>query len=548
MNLTAAVLFKFLLLGSSTLAAASSAHARKLQRQHLLFGKCTGDDFRTGGGPSAFSFLQEEPDSPPTEEECMQLLSEEDSLFAAGIAEAEVEDEEQSEPITAASTVEEAVARATELLQKEHKEGGAIESQGLKKSISLFRSAATDSTILVLGLGLQLVSLSKMAKNVIAVETDYTFCREFMNTKAGACVKQQNVHIYCPQPSASTSAEEAEAEEVQRQLEAAEDLMEDLVQHQFGDVPVTAVAVFGSFPAAKLALMQKFEDQSTAVLLSGRISAEGLKALSGSFRVLAAFEPDPASSSHSTKTLLLLQRLFTPPSQVDIWRQYTAKEWELQDNPAILTLWNTVNKVIEPIAAEEGVSRWTRGALFKYLQVHAHAAVTGTDEDWKNTTHSLQAILAVAGKGEKAENVIIQMKESALNLAWKAAKTSGVQEYFQLLLDFLAIIHSDDKMFIHAVICELIADTGRFIASPSTLDKVKDAIEEACELAEKDPQLLLPSLRLIRIEMNKGEKGMVECLRILVKMKEYASSSVDITHLVAAAAAKETVTKTEKTA
>lgn len=53
------------------------------------------------------------------------------------------------------------------------------------------------------------------------------------------------------------------------------------------------------------------------------------------------------------------------------------------------------------------------------------------------------------------------------------------------------------------------------------LDKVKDAIEETCELAEKSSILFLVALRLIYVGMTR-EEGMVECLRILVKLKEDA--------------------------
>ncbi|CDI81358.1 hypothetical protein, conserved [Eimeria praecox] len=523
MSRQAAVSYGFLLLSISSLADASSSATRKLQRQHALFGKCTAEDLLSGTDTSSFSFLQEETASPASEEECMELLLQQDSLFASALADSTAEDEEGSERITDSYTSEEAVALAKELLQKGRSDDAVDELKSLKRSIALFGNAAKDSTIVVLGLGVHVHSLAKMAKNVIAVEADYKLCREFLSSKGGGCAMQPNVHIYCPKLASSNLKEESEASETQKHFEIAEDLIDDLMKQQFGDVPASALAVLGSFAVAKLALMERFLDQSSVILARSRMSCEGLKAISGSFRVLASFEPDHHSSSHSTETLMLLQRLFTPPVQGDKWKEYATQEWELPDNMAPLTLWCTVREAIKPIAADESVSLWKRKALDTYLDVYAHAAITGSDEDWKDVTSALEATLDVVGKAEKAESVLKQESEFAFHLAWKVASMSGLQEYFELLLDTLSNVRSEDKPFIHAVICDLIAKTGRLVASQNILDKVKDAIEEACELAEKDPKLFLPALRLIYGGMTR-EEGMAECLRILVKLKEGVSA------------------------
>lgn len=71
------------------------------------------------------------------------------------------------------------------------------------------------------------------------------------------------------------------------------------MKQQFGDVPASTLVVLGSFAVTKLLLMERFLDQSSVILARSRISAEGLKAISSSFRVLASFEPDHRSSSHS---------------------------------------------------------------------------------------------------------------------------------------------------------------------------------------------------------------------------------------------------------
>lgn len=68
----------------------------------------------------------------------------------------------------------------------------------------------------------------QMAKNVIVVETDYSFCREFLGSKSGECVMQQNVHIYCPQPASSRPKNGAEANEAKESFDAAEDLTDDV--------------------------------------------------------------------------------------------------------------------------------------------------------------------------------------------------------------------------------------------------------------------------------------------------------------------------------
>lgn len=128
----------------------------------------------------------------------MQLLLEHDSLFSSGLTDVTTEEGEKSrsalegllscpcwqcswlwcaqlctysaqvhaltsgEHITDSSTTEEAVAVATELLQRERSDGVAVELESLKRSISLFSNAAKDSTVVVLGLGLQVYSLAKV--------------------------------------------------------------------------------------------------------------------------------------------------------------------------------------------------------------------------------------------------------------------------------------------------------------------------------------------------------------------------------------------------
>lgn len=67
----------------------------------------------------------------------------------------------------------------------------------------------------------------QMAKSVIVVEFDYNICREFLNSKAGGCAMQQNVHIYCPYP-ASSSNSDTEANKTQKYFKAAEDLIGDV--------------------------------------------------------------------------------------------------------------------------------------------------------------------------------------------------------------------------------------------------------------------------------------------------------------------------------
>ncbi|CDJ32268.1 uncharacterized protein EMH_0073800 [Eimeria mitis] len=195
------------------------------------------------------------------------------------------------------------------------------------------------------------------------------------------------------------------------------------------------------------------------------MSSEGLSAVSESFRVISSFGPNHRSPSHSTKTLMLLQRLFVPPSHGDKWTVYTTPEWEMRDNTAPLTLWNTVREAIEQFVSDESVSLWKRQALLGYMDAYAYAAVTGSDEDWKDVTSALEAILDSVGRGKKADSVLEEASSSALRLTRKVANASGLQEYLQLLLDAHSGIDSDDKPFIHAQICGLVAETGRLIAS-----------------------------------------------------------------------------------
>lgn len=114
-----------------------------------------------------------------------------------------------------------------------------------------------------------------------------------------------------------------------------------------------------------------------------------------------------------TKTLMLLQRLFTPPAHGDKWTEFTTREWELRDSTAPLTLWSTVREAIQPIAADESISFWQREALLNYLEVFAHAVRIGSDKDWEDITSDLEAILYVVGDGEKADIVIVRHTATA---------------------------------------------------------------------------------------------------------------------------------------
>lgn len=69
----------------------------------------------------------------------------------------------------------------------------------------------------------------QMAKNVVVVETDYSFCRSFLRSKAGSCVMQANVHIYCTRPNSSLE-DETGSRGVQQHFYAAQELIRDVRQ------------------------------------------------------------------------------------------------------------------------------------------------------------------------------------------------------------------------------------------------------------------------------------------------------------------------------
>lgn len=113
---------------------------------------------------------------------------------------------------------------------------------------------------------------------------------------------------------------------------------------------------------------------------------------------------------------MLLQRLFTPPVHRYKWMNYATEKWELRDNTAPLTLWSTVYEAVQPIATDESVNPWKRKALLTYLDVHADAAATGSDEEWKNITSALESILNIAGKGERADSVLVSHASSRIRI------------------------------------------------------------------------------------------------------------------------------------
>ena len=59
----------------------------------------------------------------------------------------------------------------------------------------------------------------------------------------------------------------------------------------------------------------------------------------------------------------------------------------------------------------------------------------------------------------------------------------------------------------------------RWQCTATILDKAKDAIEEACELAHSKPKLFVPALRLIRRGL-RDEESMVKLVEVLVSMNK----------------------------
>lgn len=66
------------------------------------------------------------------------------------------------EHTTDSLTAEEAVALATQFLQRRRAAGAAVELKAMKKSMALLSNAAKDSTVFVLGLGIHLHSIAKV--------------------------------------------------------------------------------------------------------------------------------------------------------------------------------------------------------------------------------------------------------------------------------------------------------------------------------------------------------------------------------------------------
>lgn len=534
-----------LLLNICGLPNSSDASGQKLKREHPLFGKCTASDLGGGAASSGTSFLQG--DSPPSDEECMQILADEKVLIYEALNAADKSTEEAGPLVTESSPPEEVVAVAAELLRDDPAADAAHDKATLKRMWTLLSNAAGESTLFVLGLGPELFAFSKLAKNVIAVETDEVFCQHFLRSKAGACGMQRNVHIYCVRPRAreqsptsgdsqleeAASVSDATLETTNKDvssgdlaqnggptkfLKACKLLLEDLVAQQFGDVPLSALVVLGNYPVAKLLLMRPFVDQSTVIFSRSRMSSRGLLALSGLMRVLASYDAGHQSDSDSTESVFLLQRIFSPTTKGDLWMDYTSSGWELSDDKAPLQLVAGARQAVRSIASAD-VSQAKREALDAYLDVYALVSRRGTDEQWKAIKQSVEALRVKAAKGDTFDNVLNTAREFALQAAQGAAAIAGLHDYVKLLMDTLAKQDKQQEPVIHAIICNLVANTLNLLGSPNVLEKLKDGIEEACELAESKPQLFLPALRLLHGGLT-GEDCIGKAVRILVRLKK----------------------------
>ncbi|XP_026194213.1 uncharacterized protein LOC34619253 [Cyclospora cayetanensis] len=423
-----------------------------------IAGKCTADDFSKGFIPAeGLSFLQDG-ESSMASDDCMQMAAEQNGIFSSAIDAAETRGEEDDIGITDTSTGEEVVARAVSLLKKDSP-AGSTHCLGVQRRIrDQLARAAQSSTIFVLGLGPELYALSQLATNVIAVETDHSICKEFLNSNMSACAMQTNVHIYCSQPNSSP-------------------------------------------------------DNDAQLIGGGQSSFEATKAL----------VDDIAS-------ILLMQKMFSPPINEELWMNYVTPEWELEDNKAPLQLVATAHQAVESLTSEESLDPWKRRALSTYLNVHAQAARRASDEDWPRVKTAIDSVLDSAGRGKKIDDVLAVARGFATQVAQAAAISSGLQAYLQLLLATLAKQGLDSDSFVHSVICELILEAESLISSTNILDMTKDAIEEACETAEKNKQLFLPGLRLIQEGLS-SESSMGQILQLLLKLRDLGPE-VDVSALI----------------
>ncbi|OEH76697.1 hypothetical protein cyc_02392 [Cyclospora cayetanensis] len=506
------------------------AAQQKLQRAHPRFGKCTADDFSKGFIPAeGLSFLQDG-ESSMASDDCMQMAAEQNGIFSSAIDAAETRGEEDDIGITDTSTGEEVVARAVSLLKKDSP-AGSTHCLGVQRRIrDQLARAAQSSTIFVLGLGPELYALSQLATNVIAVETDHSICKEFLNSNMSACAMQTNVHIYCSQPNSSPDNDAQLIGGGQSSFEATKALVDDLVQQQFGGIPVSTLVVLGRYPVAKLLLMWEHLDQSSVIVTRSRMPAKALAALNGLIRVVAYLDPRCQSSSQSIASILLMQKMFSPPINEELWMNYVTPEWELEDNKAPLQLVATAHQAVESLTSEESLDPWKRRALSTYLNVHAQAARRASDEDWPRVKTAIDSVLDSAGRGKKIDDVLAVARGFATQVAQAAAISSGLQAYLQLLLATLAKQGLDSDSFVHSVICELILEAESLISSTNILDMTKDAIEEACETAEKNKQLFLPGLRLIQEGLS-SESSMGQILQLLLKLRDLGPE-VDVSALI----------------
>ncbi|KAL8448236.1 hypothetical protein Emag_004004 [Eimeria magna] len=301
-----------------------------------------------------------------------------------------------------------------------------------------------------------------------------------------------------------------------------------LVDQQFGDVPISSLVVLGRYPVAKLLMMQKFLDQSTVIVARSRMTAEGLSALSGLMRVLVLLEDGHRTDAHS--------RLFSPAEKEDHYLQYATPQWELQDDLAPLQLLDSARQDLLSGSFAEGVSDEKRAALETYLSVYEQALRRGTDEQWKQIKASLESLTLSATKKANFDIVLEAARKYAVKIATASASKTGLQEYLKLLEETLAKQAKNDIQ-IHAVTYEFIANAANLTASPNALEKLKDSIENACELAESRPQLLLPALRLIQAGLL-GEEYMIKVYKVLEGFKKLGPEA-DVSALSSAASSVE---------
>lgn len=526
----------FLLLFFSGLPNASSADTASLRLAHPLFGKCTASDFGAGSTPGGLSFLQEG-NSTVSDEDCMQLLAEADPLVSMAVSAAN-EDvhvaEETSQRITDTTTTEEIISQAKEVLQQGLAVNSARNKATLRRVWDLLSASASDSTVFVLGLGIEVFALSQIAKNVIVIEPDSVYCQEFLKSKAGACLMKDNVHIYCKRPSSSQAAEGSVSLEKEKlnaasgvgtlsvpftSIQASKNLIQDLVRQQFGDVPVSALVVLGKYPLAKLLLMRDFLDQSTVILSLSRMTAQGLAALSESMRVLVSVPEGDSSASSSGRSMFLLQPIFSALKNDELWRNYATSAWELSEDKLPLQLISLTKKDIHANTSFNSASHRERQALDTYLDAYWQALKRGMDADLETIIKSLSALRLSAVNRESMGTLLAAAEQSVLRLADAAAASAGLQAYTKLLMDTLTKMKTPDEVLIRATICKLSVDAADLIASTNIMEKLKDAIEEACELAEYKPQLFLLALRLIH-GSSWGEDSMNKALQILTGLKQ----------------------------